>query len=444
MRRGIIFFGLALALIGAVAISQPVGAQSVEEIEARRARLQTELEAEERAIAEQTKLLQAKQRDTATVQGEIDLLKSQIQRAQTSIKAKQVQVSRLADDIVAREGKIETLAQKIKREQGSLGELLRKTRDFDNASFVEILLDNSQLSDFFTDVDDFAFVQRSIHDAFTEMRGAQEDARREKAALEERKNKELDAQKLIEAEQRTIQAKEKDKQVLLNVNKTQEAAYKTILAERQKRAAQIRAALFALRDSAAIPFGKALEYATAAAEKTGVRAALVLAILTQESNLGQNVGTCNRPGDPPEKQWQAIMKPTRDHAPFLRIVGELGISPEGLPLSCPWGGGWGGAMGPAQFIPSTWELFKTRIASALGKKTADPWEPADAFMASSLYLADLGAGAGGFTAERNAACRYYSGRPCDDRAPANTFYGNQVMTKAADIQENMINPLQNL
>jgi hypothetical protein len=56
-------------------------------------------------------------------------------------------------------------------------------------------------------------------------------------------------------------------------------------------------------------------------------------------------------------------------------------------------------------------------------------------MASALYLADLGAVSGSYTAERNAACKYYSGRACSDSI--NTPYGDQVMAKAAGIQTNI-------
>lgn len=84
----------------------------------------------------------------------------------------------------------------------------------------------------------------------------------------------------------------------------------------------------------------------------------MLAVLTQESNLGQNVGTCNRPTDPPNRHYTKIMHPTRDQHHFVTITKELGMDPNSTPVSCPMfeSGqqfGWGGAMGPAQFIPST-------------------------------------------------------------------------------------------
>jgi hypothetical protein len=50
-------------------------------------------------------------------------------------------------------------------------------------------------------------------------------------------------------------------------------------------------------------------------------------------------------------------------------------------------------------------------------------------------MADLGAAGGTYTSERNAACRYYSGSACTPgRVPANVFYGDQVLSKAAKFQ----------
>ena len=94
-----------------------------------------------------------------------------------------------------------------------------------------------------------------------------------------------------------------------------------------------------------------------------------------------------------------------------------------------------GAMGPAQFIPTTWNGIKGQVAKLLSKKVADPWEAQDAFMASAIYLSDLGSINGNYGAEIKAACRYFGsgGSSC--------YYGKQVMARAQDIQENMIDKL---
>ena len=150
-------------------------------------------------------------------------------------------------------------------------------------------------------------------------------------------------------------------------------------------------------------------------------------------NLGENVGTCNRAGDPESKSWKNIMPGPNDgdrsyrddQTIFLQITKELGLDPNTTPLSCPIGGGWGGAMGPSQFIPTTWMSYKNQIAGVTGNNPPNPWVPVDAFTATSLLLKDLGAAAGTFSAERQAALRYYAGGNWNK--PQNAFYGDSVM-----------------
>jgi membrane-bound lytic murein transglycosylase B len=134
------------------------------------------------------------------------------------------------------------------------------------------------------------------------------------------------------------------------------------------------------------------------------------------------------------------MKPGRDIKPFLDLASRLGFDPKTKPVSCPQTGGYGGAMGPSQFIPSTWAGLESRIAKMAGVSIPDPWIPHDAFFASGIYLADLGAGAGGYTAESTAAAKYYAGSAWKTRGKS---YALSVMSHADDIQENMIDPLQN-
>ena len=98
-------------------------------------------------------------------------------------------------------------------------------------------------------------------------------------------------------------------------------------------------------------------------------------------------------------------------------------------------------MGPSQFIPSTWVGIESRLAKAAGVTTPDPWIPHDAFFASGLYLSDLGAGAGGYTAEWNAAAKYYAGGSTGWQTRGKS-YANSVLKIAQNIQENMIDPLQ--
>jgi len=84
--------------------------------------------------------------------------------------------------------------------------------------------------------------------------------------------------------------------------------------------------------------------------------------------------------------------------------------------------GYGGAMGPAQFIPSTWMLYKDRLKT-ITAKPGDPWDIKDAFLAAALYLADYGAKKQTYAGEWQAAMIYFSG----STSSKYSFYGNSVM-----------------
>ncbi|MCX6703774.1 MAG: lytic murein transglycosylase [Candidatus Zambryskibacteria bacterium] len=421
-----------------------------EEVAAQEAQWKIELEATERDIAKWQDVLNNTKKGTASLQKEASILNAKINEAKAFIKKRNIAIEKLRLDIDGKNRAIVTLEEKIGNSQDSLAQLLRKTHEIDSYTLPEVILAKKDLSEFFSDADSFRTINRSLKELLDTIRETKNLTEKERELLSKKRNEEADIKATIEAEKSRVEKNEKEKQYLITVNKTQEKSYEQVIKERQKKAAEIRAALFALRDTAAIPFGTAYQYALEAEKATGIRPAFLLAILTQETNLGKNLGACNKPDSPIEKQWQAIMpgpddikaglSRRDDESAFLRIVESLGIGPRDRVLSCQIGGvGWGGAMGPSQFIPTTWESYAPRVAKALGKSIANPWNAEDAFMASSLFLTDLGAGSQAYTAERTAALRYYAGGNWNK--PANAFYGNQVMAKAKNIQETMIDPL---
>jgi len=314
---------------------------------------------------------------------------------------------------------------------------------------AEAMLSNKNLSEFFVDIDTYASAERALANLFAELREVKALTEAEKAALNKKREAEAAARASLEASKKEVEVDQAEKKTLLAINKTKEKTYEQVLADRQAKAAQIRAVLFPLRDAGAIPFGVALQYAEAAGAKTGVRPAFVLAILQQESNLGANVGSCVitnlQSGQTKSVNSGTIFSngihPARDLPLVQSIINNLGRDPLNTRVSCPISltFGYGGAMGPAQFIPSTWNLMLSKISAATGKTTPDPWNPADAIMAAAIFLVNLGAGTQDHTNERTAACRYYSGQTCyvNGKASRGLSYGNKVMERAATLQRDI-------
>lgn len=405
------------------------------------------LEQTEKEIANLGAQLTSKTQEGVSLERDKAVLDLQIKQAQLKIKSKELAIAKLGKDITAKTNTINTLAERIDGGKDAMAQIIRRTNEVDNLSVAEAFLSNQSIADFFIDLDTFSTIREDLNSKLTVVKKDKQQTEEEKDQLNNQRNKELDLKKEIEAQKSLVQKAEAEKRRLLALNKNEQKNYQTQISNKKAEATKIRNALFALRDAAAIKFGDAVTYAKAASTKTGVRAAFILAVIQQESNLGANVGQCYLTGEDGagiRKSTGAVvsnlMKASRDVQPFLRITRDLGRDPYKTVVSCPLSVGYGGAMGPAQFIPSTWVLNENRIEAATGKSLADPWDPQDAFMASGFYLADLGAANGSYTAERNAACRYYSGKSCSG---SNRFYGDQVMGRVETLQAN-IDILQNL
>lgn len=394
--------------------------------------------------AELTSLLSqqaAQQKQTGTLKGDVDYLNSQINALKVKIQAEGLVISQLGMDITDKTNTITSLSDKITSENESLAQLLRNTNEFDNENMVNLILSDNSLSTFYSDLESYNSIQQAVKSSVDEINGVKTQTEVVKTDLQKQQDAETDAKAELVTAQQQIAVSEANQKQLLAISKEKESAYAQLAAQKKAQADKIRAALFNLAGtSQKIDFGTALTYANQVSAKLGIDPAFLLAILTQESNLGANVGQCYLTdpntgagvGKNTGTYFANVMHPTRDVPPFLSITSDLGFNAYKTAVSCPiaGAGGYGGAMGPAQFIPSTWELFADRLKSILGYK-ANPWSALDSFMASGMYLTDLGAVGNSASAQSRAACKYYG------TGGASCSYSRSVMKLESTIQANI-------
>lgn len=401
----------------------------------RRQQLEEELKNLETQIEAYNTTIQSKQREATTFERDIAILDAKIEKAKLEIKARNLNISNLADAIGGRSKLIDALFEKMEREKTSLSALIRRVNESDSTSLIELVLGYEKFSDFFTDTDSFDFIQRDLQSSFDEIRQTKTETEQEKEDLENKKSEEMELRNLQELEKKRQEEAEATKKSLLKATKGEEKKYQELLSVRQKDAATIRSQLFMLRGSPAIPFEKALDYANLASAATGIRPAFLLGVIAEESNLGANVGTGN---------WKDELANSRcasQRKAFIEITASIGLDPDLMPVSRrAWYGYCGGAMGPAQFMPTTWQLYANRISNITGHNPPNPWDPYDSFVAAALLLKDNGAIDGNYAAERKAALKYLAG--ANWSKSAYSFYGDDVMSLAAKYQE-QINILQN-
>lgn len=416
-----------LVLISVLVLPVFISAQNPTE---ERAALEKELQELENQISQYEQDITKNQEEKKTLQNQIYILKQKIKKLELQIYQGNVMIKDLSYQIKDTENSIEQTTLKIEESKAKLANLLQLMYEQEQRSMVEILLTEEKLSDFFDDLMAFESLSEKNREILEEIKALKIFLQGQKDSLTEEKEdleKTVAIQILQKASSQTTQTEQEQ---ILEDTKGKEAEYQELLVSSKERAAEIRARIFELIGVPEAPtFGEALEIAKYVESVTGIRPAFLLAVLTQESNIGKNVGQCYLPESEAENKTRRIMHPTRDVPHFLEITKELGRNPYDTPVSCPMAYGWGGAMGPGQFIPSTWALYKDKIKEVTGK-APDPWNIKDAFLATGIYLRDLG----GQTNEWKAAMHYFSGSTW---LKYEEFYGNSVIALASRYQKDI-------
>ncbi len=401
--------------------------------------LEKELQAIETQIGQLEEQLSATKGEKKTLTNKINQLKKEQTRLQLQIKATNIKLNELDKKITVTVKAIESNQDKITRLKTDLAKLIRLLHQKDQDLLLLRIFMEGGISQAFTEANNYQKLSESINSLVQETKKTQKELNDKQIAYEEQQDDARELLSIAKIQQNSLGGKLDEQAQLLQATKGLETTYQNLLKDSKKKAAEIRNRIYELLGGGTqINFGQAVTIAQAASKQTGVPAAFLLAILTQESNLGKNVGTCNRPGDPPEKSWKEIMKPDRDQEPFITITKDLGRDPDVTPVSCPMRGkngkriGWGGAMGPAQFIPSTWVGYKEKVSAITGKSPADPWDIRDAFMAAALLLKNNGAD-NTKDGQWKAAMRYFSG----STNKRYRFYGDNVLILTAKYEQDI-------
>ncbi len=383
------------------------------------------------------------QQQKNTLQNQVTLLKKKIKNLEYQINQGTLMVKDLNSQIGDTQVSIDKTTLKIQDSKNQISNILRSTYEENQKPSFQILLEGN-LADFFSNIVYLESLNFKVSDLLESTKNLAFYLENQKTKMDNEKGSLL---KTIKIQSLQKQENEQNKKQQDNYLKLTEVQYQQQVQDKKdadKKAAGIRSRIFDLLGVSNAPtFGQAYDIAKYVSSITGVRAAFIMAVLTQESNLGKNVGQCyvknTQTGDGIKIKTGAFspktMNPYRDIPIFLNLIisinqgKSLARDPLTTPVSCviyynnrPYG--WGGAMGPSQFIPSTWSNlgYGQKVTDITGK-VSDPWDIRDAFLATGLLLRD----SGGKTNEFNAAMKYYCGGSCSryDR-----FYGNSVVSIA--------------
>ncbi len=399
-----------------------------------------------------------------TLENEIYKISSRITNLNNQIYQSNLSIKSLGYKITDTEISIEETKEEIEEQKRKIALILQAIYESGEKSPLEIFLTSGTISSFFDNFIYYEILNNKNQDILKSFQDLQAKLSEEKEGLQTKKGEQESYVELQRIQKSASEEAKKEQEYLHSITEKQ---YQESLqgkkdienkqAEIEKRLIQLVGLLPGQEQP---EFGTLLNIAKGIGPKVGVRPAFILAIISQESALGRNVGQCyitdHKTGGgtftgagTSYRQTsgvlytnggliQRIAHYNRDLAPFLELMKQLGYDSSKVPVSC-WipdcvsGGyhaartsitisangvincpkgyvpfGFGGAMGPAQFIPSTWNTVKADVAKFTGHVVPNPWNFEDALTASAVYLSRLGARANG-AGEYNAASGYYGG-----------------------------------
>jgi peptidoglycan hydrolase CwlO-like protein len=360
--------------------------------------LQAILDQCDRDIAEQKAILSKTQKQSSDLEKGIAELTYKINTTQIEINARTAKIKQLGENITTKTQYIGVLSTRMENIKKSVSKMIRDTYNLNNISLIEIALSSQDLSDLFKDIDSYATIDKKLRELTSELTTTKKTSETEKKDLETRKAQEEKLKFEQDAEKRQLEVYKKEKQNILTATKGQESAYKKIIADKEKLKNQISNRLFRTVGGQELTFGEALKIIKPYESTIGVSSALVLAILTQETSvdglIGKNIGKCYY--NQSAKNTNGTVMSKTQIPSFLAIMSELGLNPDKTPVSCPIyaDGEYGGAMGPAQFMPTTWwnigteTGYKNRVGAVLGSSVPSPFNSRDAFVGTALYIKD--------------------------------------------------------
>lgn len=352
-----------------------------------------------------------------------------IERLSLEIERLNYEIAVTKDSIFESEIAIENLAKNMLLEKQIISQLLRNFNEIKgNFSVFRMFFLNATLSSVFNDIQYLESIQKKINTRIAYLKELKAQKERKADELREKKEEMNELKALAVVQKRELSLRKSNKEQILFEIREAQKSYENSIEITKDDIEKIKQQLYVLEGlGVKMSFGDAYKNAKYAQEKIGVRAAFLLALLKKESEWGANVGKGNWKTDLYDcyVSLGKITRAQQEKEAFLAIMEELRLDPNIVQVSKAPDYGCGGAIGPAQFLPSTWLFYKPKVAQITGHNPPSPFDFSDAIIAAALKLKDLGASASNKKSEWKAAQMYFAGSRWNQSRYY--FYGDSIM-----------------
>ena len=365
--------------------------------------LKNKIEALRSQIEKYQQEIDGKNQKEESVTNNIEILNADIKKIELQVQETELVIGQLSGEIAAKQSEVNDMQKKVDDRKKVLSKFLQDIYERGGNITTGIVFGNQSFSEYFFQAESLESFEGQTKEVLDQLVYLRDNLKRQKDELM-KKRQEAEDMRYIQMDQENSLRQEKEMKDLLVAKIQDEKAALTQGMEKLQSELNVLQSL-----GNPISLEEAVKAAKYASGLTKVAPEFLLGVLRVESGLGTNVGGGRYKTDMNPAQWDT----------FKKICSELGIDPEKTPVSrracynrdskdgC---GGWGGAMGPAQFMPSTWMGYKSKVEKTTGEIPANPWDTKDSLVAMGLKLGSVdGVTSGDRKAWAKAAGMYLAG-----------------------------------
>ena len=294
MRYTIYVLSVLFLVLGSVTAPTDVSRAQNAPTDAERQALEVQLKDLEGQIGQYESQIAGYKKQGSSLKGEISTLNSKIAKLNLQIQAINLTLKELNRNIAETQSQITITESSIATRKAALAELLQNLYVSERTPLIQIFLENPQLSDFFSDLNNVTLLQSSLRATIVQVTDLREQLQDKQDQFHLAKADAESVRVFQAAQKQEVDSVKVEKGKLLEVTKGQETKYQELLKQTKETAAQIRSRIFQLLGGGELSFEEAYQYAKLAGSATGIRPAFILAVLDRESALGQN-GPPKRP-----------------------------------------------------------------------------------------------------------------------------------------------------
>lgn len=185
------------------------------------------------------KNITTKRKEAATLKNEISILDSRISKTRVEITKKETEIKKVNLEIEQIQGQIQDKNVQIDDLKDKISGLLRKIYQDDNKDYLEVILLNNQISDYFNLLKANLDVQVALQETLDQVKDVKANLENQERQLKEKKAESEQLKKELASKKTELEQNKRAKNYLLEETRGAEWKFQTLLAQAKAEMQQV-------------------------------------------------------------------------------------------------------------------------------------------------------------------------------------------------------------